>query len=401
MKLLFVSHNVPFPPNKGEKIRTYHIIHELAKRHEIHLIALTRDPADLGYQADLEVFCERVELIYLNPLVSKFYASIALLLGSPITLGYFFSLKARRLVKQFLANNAYAALFAICSSGAQYLYRHRESMTLVDYIDIDSAKWKQYAEAAKSPLSWLYALEHRRLAQWERKICEQYDRSLLTSPTEKQRLLTLAVGCDDKIIVCPNGIDTEFFYPRNAVSEPSSGTRRTLVFTGQMDYMPNVDAVKYFYDDILPLVQRRHANTQFVIVGRNPDASIAQDCPNALVTGEVDDIRPFLHQAAVFVSPLRLAFGVQNKVLEAMACAVPVVATSQILSGMNTVVGNDLLVGDDAETFAEQVCVLLDDETRRRGVGQAGYQYVVENHDWSAVSQLIDNVISVDSPATE
>ena len=392
MKLLVVSHNVPFPPNKGEKIRTYHLLRELAREHDIHLIALARDPSDLAHTENLLEFCERVELCRVDPIISKVYALVALVLGLPMTFGFFFSFKVKRLVRRWVAESGYDAAFAICSSAGPYLYGLRNVTTVIDYIDVDSAKWHQYAQSSRAPQSWIYAVEHKRLGDWEARLCRDYDFSLLTSETEKQRLAALAPGCNHKIVVCPNGIDTEFFTPAGPApvdDEP------TLVFTGQMDYLPNVDAAKYFYREILPLVRQEFPQARFVIVGRNPTPELHQCCPDAEITGEVDDIRPYVRNARVFVAPLRLAFGVQNKVLEAMACRVPVIATSQILSGMETKVGQDLLVGDDPITFAQQICSLLSDDRYRDAVAQAGYEYVHNHHDWPASADLITDRLRV------
>ena len=391
MKLLFITHNVPFPPNKGEKIRSYHIIHELSKKHSIHLISLVRDNEDLQYQADLEKFCDSVTLIPLNPLLSKIFALLALVGGYPITFGYFFSRKAKKLINEAIAKENYDATFAICSSVAQYLYPHKKQFTLIDYVDIDSAKWKQYAEISSFPMSWVYAIEHKRLGDWERKICSRFNISLLTTEKEKERLAKLASGQEDKIIVCPNGIDTEYFFPLKQVKEEQKDQGKSIVFTGQMDYLPNIDAVIYFYRHVLPKIIETNKDVKFIIVGRNPDPKLEEVCTEAQITGEVEDIRPFLHSASVFVAPLRLAFGVQNKVLEAMACKIPVVSTSRILPGMTAKIGSDLLVADSPSDFAKAVSELLDDDSLRVKVASSGYSYVIANHDWQAVTEIIES----------
>jgi len=393
MKILFITHNVPFPPNKGEKIRSFHIIHELSKRHEIHLVSLVRDQSDLKYKKDLEKFCKSVHLLPLNALISKLYALIALITGYPVTFGYFFSFKAKKLIKELIKTESYEASFAICSSTAQYLYPHKDEFTIIDYVDIDSEKWKRYAEISSFPMSWVYILENQRLGIWEKKICNRFNLSLLTTEKEKEKLSKLAKNCQNKILVCPNGIDTDYFFPEEGTTN-SNQSDPSIVFTGQMDYLPNIDAVIYFYVHIFPKILENHKDAKFVIVGRNPDPKLKEICVEAIITGEVDDIRPYLYDGTVFVAPLRLAFGVQNKVLEAMACKLPVVSTSRILPGMKAKIGDDILVADSPTDFANTVCKLLDNKELRDKISVSAHKYVKRNHDWKAVSALIETKLT-------
>lgn len=391
MRVFCVCHNTPYPPNKGDKIRAFHLLRELSAKHEVHLLALAKDPQDVAHKQALEQYCASVTIIPLHPVFAKVYALLCLVVGLPLTLGFFFSLKAKRAAARICREHSFDAALAVCSSTAHYLNATAAEIKVVDFVDIDSEKWGQYADIHQFPKSLLYWLEHKRLGKVEAAIHAQTTVSLVTSDIEKQRLMRLARVDGSRILVIPQGVDLPFYGSRQVDEIPGR-----IVFTGQMDYLPNIDGVLTFYQQVLPKIKSMMPEVTFAIVGRNPDSELQQLCPDAIITGEVGDIRTHLHAAAVVVAPLRLAFGMQSKILEAMASGIPVVASDKAAQSLWAIHGEEILVAHDPETFAQYVTELLLDRQEAQRIGSAGRNYVGKTHEWSEIVhpllQLLDEL---------
>jgi glycosyltransferase involved in cell wall biosynthesis len=226
----------------------------------------------------------------------------------PLTVGFFFSLRARRAVRALARQHRFDATLAFCSSTAHYIKNVEAKIRIVDFVDIDSEKWAQYAAIHSFPKRLIYSRESSLLRKVEADIHRMTTLSLVTSDIEKQRLMALSGENDSRIVVIPQGVDLDFYGTCQSRSVP-----KRLVFTGQMDYLPNIDGVIFFYQNVLPQIREQHPDTEFYIVGRNPSAELSAVCPTAVITGEVSDIRGYLHTATVVVAPLRLAFGMQSK----------------------------------------------------------------------------------------
>lgn len=407
LKILVVTHNVPYPPNKGDKIRSWNLIKELAKNNELHLVSLVRDKEDQKYQDKLSETCQCAILVQINPLRAKLRAALALFSKKSLTEAFFKNKEATLAVENLCRRHDFDAKLAICSSVGSYVLKSskvdgkdREVLRAIDFVDVDSAKWKRYSLVSKPPRSWLYWSEFKRLARLERELYKNFEISVLTTSREKQVLAAICSDDSEKTLVCPNGIDTSFFKPLKEMPADykqldgfGGKDSKAIVFVGQMDYLPNVDAAIYFYRLVLPELKRKHKNLQFLIVGRKPVPKLSEVCKTAIITGEVDDVRPWIHAASVFVAPMRLAFGVQNKVLEAMACKIPVVSSERILNGMTAEPGRDLLLANSPSQFQKQVDYLLSDEELRQKVAEAGYRYVLKNHDWSSSARILETAI--------
>ncbi len=364
------------------------MLRRLAKEHQVYLVSFARDSRDLDHQDELSKICEEVYLIPINGLVSKLYAGIALLTFTPLTKGFFFSTKALKVIKDLRGRVKFDTCLAICSSTTRYILSSDEQFRATDFVDIDSRKWLEYSKVASWPKSWIFKREHKLLEAWENKIALTEELSAVTTSREKEVLEENAPAASDRIMVVPIGIDTDYFRPN-----PVKTIHPALVFTGQMDYLPNIDAAVFFYLNILPRIREKRPDAEFYIVGRNPDPSLAETCKTAVVTGEVDDIRPWLCKADVFVAPMRLAFGIQNKVLEAMSCGIPVVCTSRILQGMNVEIGTDLLAADSAEAFSKAVLSLLESEKLAETLKESGKSYVRSNHSLETVYDPLNKVL--------
>jgi sugar transferase (PEP-CTERM/EpsH1 system associated) len=270
---------------------------------------------------------------------------------------------------------------------------------LVDFVDVDSAKWTQYADNHAWPLSWLYRREGERLLAFERQTATQSRRSFLVTDNEVALFRRLAPECADRVDALSNGVDSDFFAPDPSRGSPfpppsSDDEPPSLVFTGAMDYWPNIDAVTWFAAEVLPLLLPQWPTLRFYIVGRSPPASVLGLASSTIVvTGTVADVRPYLQHATLVVAPLRVARGIQNKILEAMAMARPVVASRSCVEAIAAQDGVDLLSATEASEFATQIHALLRSPDQAAAVGQAGRQRVVQHYSWSAHLSGIDRYL--------
>jgi len=283
---------------------------------------------------------------------------------------------------------------------AQYVEEHSVAVSppmLVDFVDVDSAKWTQYATNHRWPLSWLYRREGEKLLAYERKVAASSVRSFFVTENETALFQKLAPECAGVIQAMSNGVDADYFSPDPARVSPFTGTSLQalppipIVFTGAMDYWPNIDAVTWFVNSILPELRQKWPQVRFYIVGRSPPTSVhALTSEAVVVTGTVPDVRPYLQHAAVVVAPLRVARGIQNKILEAMAMARPVVASQSCTEAIEARVGEELIPAVDSEAFVREICALLTSPSRAATVGRAGRLRVVNSYSWTAHLTGID-----------
>ncbi len=262
-KILFLSHRVPYPPNKGDKIRSFNEIRHLARRHEIHLLAFYDYPEEAGYKKDLLEYCQTVTLIQLDGLRQRIHALNAMLGGRPWSLGYYSDASMRRAFHKLAEAIAPEVVFVYCSSMAPYALQTPGIARILDFVDSDALKWRQYSSARKPPLSWLYGYESRKLLQFEHRMFEEFDCSIFVSRSEIAG--HSANGLNNKIAFIQNGIDLEFFDLL-----PPDQRRPVVSFAGAMDYYPNIDAVLYFAHEIFPKIRKVHTDTQFIIIGSRP-----------------------------------------------------------------------------------------------------------------------------------
>lgn len=396
MRILLLTHRLPYPPNRGDKIRSFNVLEYLARRHEVHLACPVDDPADLAHVPELERRCAGVHAVSIGNR-SRISAGLrALVSGSSITVRHFHSSELQRRIDEFLDQNDVDAVFCFSSPMAEYVFRSRHvagklrrAVRLMDLIDVDSFKWRQYAERHHIPQRWVYGYEASRLADFERRIAADFDHLFLVSAQERDYMPEGARV--DHLRALSNGVDLDYFAPRAGAT---SGN--TLVFTGVMDYWPNVQGVTWFADEVLPLIQAQRPDVRFVVVGSKPTEAVKRlaDRPGIEVTGFVDDVRGYLHDAALCVVPLKVARGVQNKVLEAMAMGKAVVCTSQSLEGIRASNGVDVVVADEPADFAARVLDLLQAPTRAREIGERARHCVERGYSWEANLRPLDALLN-------
>jgi sugar transferase (PEP-CTERM/EpsH1 system associated) len=381
--LLLLVHRIPYPPNKGDKIRSFHLLDHLARHYRVHLGTFVDDPSDLAYVDELAGYCADLHVVRLHPKAARLRALAGLASGAPLTVPFYRSRSMARWVARTLGDTGCRRMLAFSAAMAQYLPQPWPGgRRILDLVDVDSDKWRQYGEHHRGPMGWIYRREAHRLLAYERRQAAAFDATVLVSAAEAALFRELAPESAERIEAVPNGVDTDFFSPERDYPDPYPDAGRTLVFTGAMDYWANVDAVAWFAEAVLPLVRERVPGAAFYIVGSRPTERVEAlaGLPGVTVTGAVRDIRPYLAHAALAVAPLRVARGIQNKVLEAFAMDRPVLATAAALDGLE--LGNDYpLQAEAPEALAATAVSILEGgapaTSRRR-------HWVHQHCEWSA-----------------
>lgn len=390
MRILYIAHRVPYPPDKGEKIRAFHQITHLARTHEVHLACMVSDKSDLQHIDPLRRHCTSVDFEFRSRFVGKSLALTALLTSKPLSAAYFYSRNLRHKIATRLGAGGFDVIVVSSSGMAGHVFRVPGPPRIMDFVDADSEKWRQYAEHHRAPMSWVYRTEANRLARWEETIATSFNHSIVV--TEKEAKVLRKRAGDRPVTVIPNGVDLDYF--------SSNGSQREIeepciVFTGVMSYFPNVDAVCYFAAEVFPLVREALPTARFCIVGRDPVKRVTElgKLRNITVTGTVVDVRPYLGRAAIAVAPLRIARGMQNKVLEAMSMGLPVVTTPGVLEGLQATPSDGIQVAGNATDFAREVIALLQNPALRAQCSSRARRYVERRHRWEDVGAHLEKVI--------
>lgn len=365
MRILFLAHRTPLPPNKGEKLRALWELRTLSRRHEIDLFCFCDDAEDESHLALLGNFCREFYAERRSWFWSRVRATSALIHGEPFTTAFFYSRRMSHKIRAAIQKNAYDRIFVFSSAMAQYV-ESSDLPTIVDFVDVDSDKWQQYATRRKWPWAWLARAEASRLAAYEHRLLRHSEVVLVCTEAEV-RLLKPDVPAN--VHVLPNYIDVSYYDPAKVrLSDEVRSWQPYVLFSGSMDYFPNIDAALYFYHEIFPLIRSMNPELKFVIAGRSPHASIrrlAAD-PAVRITGSVFDIRPYLCGASAAVAPLRIARGIQNKILESLAAGVPVVASAVIAPSLERDVFGLVNYASTAGAFADTVLEVLREEPGKR-----------------------------------
>lgn len=386
-EILFLVHRAPWPPDRGDRIRSWHMFEALAKLAPVHVAALADNQADAEIAREkMAPLCKSLTIEVRN--VSRPTALIkAVLSGDPVSNRLFRSKALARHVDGLIAQGRIGHIVAFSGQMAQYLPADFDGRIIMDFVDVDSAKFATYAEQDKrQPLNWVHDREARVLGAYEAAVARRVDTSLFVSEAEAALFRGRSGLGEEKVRAVENGIDTDRFDPALTFHRVGDGEGPLAVFTGQMDYRPNIDAVRWFASDILPLIRQIHPLARFAIVGRAPTDEVRalEKLPGVTVTGEVPDVRPWLAAANAVVAPLLLARGVQNKLLEAMAMARPVVASAAATEGIDATPGEHLLVAAGARDMADAVCALFGDSAAATAMGQAARARMIVRYGWDA-----------------
>ena len=404
--LLFLVHRLPYPPNKGDKVRSYHLLKHLTARHRVFLGTFVDDPDDEAHIDTVRRLCLDLHVVRLTPFTAKLRSLRSLLTHEALGLRYYQNIGLQDWVKQTLVEKKIDATVIFSSVMAQYVAPSRDVIPpmLVDFVDVDSAKWTQYAANHRWPMSWLYQREGERLLAYERSVAARSQRSFFVTENEAALFRKMAPECADRVEAMSNGVDSDYFAPNTSrpspfEENPSNSVQIPVVFTGAMDYWPNIDAVSWFVSDILPKLLLLWPLIRFYIVGRSPPPvvqALASDV--VIVTGTVPDVRPFLQHAAVVVAPLRVARGIQNKILEAMAMARPVVTSASCAEAIEARIGEELICATTSDDFVLEIDALLKAPEQAAAIGRSGRLRVIKNYSWAAHLAGIDRYLDSRQP---
>jgi len=379
MKILFLAHRIPYPPDKGEKIRAFHELKFLGARHTVDLYCFADSESEASQQGALRNYCRRIYVEVRSRTRIGAGAARSFLRREPLSCGCFFSHKFQAEVQRALATETYDVIFVYCSSMAQYVPWPLATPVVMDFVDIDSAKWSQYAKRSKPPLSWMYEREARKLAMYEEKWARVSSSTMVT--TLQEAALLRGEGIPPAEVVS-NGV--EIPPERDAkLPEEIRSLQPFALFVGTMNYLPNIDAVEYFAEEILPRIRESHPELKFLIVGRNPTRRVRKlgRKPGVVVTGAVPEVDVYLAGCTTVVAPFRIAQGIQNKVLEALAVGKPIVSTPGPAAAIAARHGETLLVADTAGKFADAVVALLEDPALCCRFSK-GADFVRKNFSW-------------------
>jgi polysaccharide biosynthesis protein PslH len=392
-EILFLAHRVPWPPDRGDKIRSHHILNKLKTMAPVHVGAFADDARDMEFAE-----AERAGLASLHVELRnkpQWIAGVeALARGTAVSLTSFGSRAMQDYVDATLARGNISHIFVFSGQMAQYVPADFAGRLVMDFVDVDSAKFESYADEGSVFMRWVHEREGEKLAEFEAEIAKRANASLFVSEAEA-KLFRQRSGAKN-VDALGNGIDTVFYDPAAKFKKLHPVFPDPLiVFTGQMDYRPNIEAVADFAQNAMPAIRAAHPETSFAIVGRNPTEAVSalSALPDVQVTGAVDDVRTWLAAADVVVAPLRIARGIQNKVLEAMAMARPVVASSAAAEGIDAKKGEHFMVAKSVAEEAKMVSALLSDTAARLRLGKAAREHVVAEYGWDKQLAALDRIM--------
>jgi len=389
MNLLALTARLPYPPDRGDRLRAYHFLRTLSRAHEITLLSFIARPEERAHLPALQDFCHAVRVVHLPAWRSALNVGLNLWRPLPLQSLYYRSAEMQRLVTRALAETRFDAVYVHLFRMAQFVAwpkgeaeRPRRIVDLTDVISKEITRSLPYRGALSR---WLYAIERPRIARYEEHLARTFEAAWLVSPADRDELARRVPQANLQVV--SNGVDTEALHPTGEPPRPNS-----LLFVGHMRVFHNMDAAELLARKILPLVRRQAPSASLTLVGADPHPRVRAlaSLPGVQVPGFVPNLNAALNRAAVFAAPLRFAAGVQNKVLEAMAAGRPVVTTSIVNEGIRAAAGKHLLLADSPAETARQILRLLNDPALAARLGAAARAFVQEHFSWDGVLQYVD-----------
>ena len=387
--LLYITHRVPYPLDKGDRIRNWNVLRFLAHRACIHLACLADEPVSSETRRILSENCDQMAIVPLDRVRWLRMAGSALT-GGTFSEGAFSTPALRQVVRDWTKQTKFNAAIASASSLAPYLRQMSDVPAVVDLVDVDSQKWLDYGAASSFPKSLAYRFEGNRLRKLERELPAWCKAVLLVSDAETEIYSRFAKP--GPVFTVTNGVDFDCFEPQGVPPEPA------CTFVGALDYKPNVDGACWFAKMVWPELYRRRPDLRFRLVGRRPAIEILAlgNIPGIEIIGEIPDVRPWVAKSAVIVVPLQIARGIQNKLLEALAMAKAVVSSPAALNGLKAIPGDQLLAAKSPPEWIESIERCLDDVNLRQRLGASGRAYVQRNHNWDKCLQPLAEILKLD-----
>ena len=385
MKIFILLSRIPYPLEKGDKLRAFYHIKYLSKNNEITLFALNDSKVNIekAFQA-LQPYCRSINFFDLSKFSILFNVLLAFFNGKPLQSGYFFSSRAKNRINKIISEAKPDHIFCQLVRVAEYVKNQNIPKTL-DYQDVFSKGVERRIQPASFYLKPLLKLEYKRLLKYENKIFDYFDNKTIISEPDRE---LIPHPEKDKIVIVMNGVDTDFFKPIDRKKEYD------IVFTGNMGYPPNVNGVEFLVKQILPIVRRNKPEIKVLIAGANPDRKvIAVKSKNIHVTGWVEDIREYYAKARIFIAPMQIGTGLQNKLLEAMAMKIPCISSHLANNALNAKSGKEIKIGDSAEEYAQHIIYLLDNKDKADEIALNGYNFVLNNYNWEKATEKLEELM--------
>jgi hypothetical protein len=389
MKVLYVCHRFPYPPKRGGKIRPFNMIRHLhAAGHEVVVASLARSPAEAEEGRGIAEHCSSFEVGVVSEPLQWLRMIVRLPVPTPSSMGYFRSSALAAWLGNKLQSERYDLILVHCSSVAPYVAGVQGVPKILDFGDMDSQKWLEYAAYKPFPLSLGYRLEGAKMLRAEKQLARRFDLCTATTRAEWETLESYGTGARTDWF--PNGVDARYFAPEDGLFEAD-----TLSFIGRMDYYPNQECMLRFCREVWPQLRAARPALQLLIVGAEPSAPIRAlgGLPGVTVTGSVPDVRPYVRRSALMIAPLAIARGTQNKILEAMAMGVPVITSSAAAGGVDAEPERHLLVADTPDEIVRAVLRVVENPHERARLAAAGRERVQSHHDWARSMQRLDRII--------
>ena len=385
MKIGIVLSRFPYPLEKGDKLRAFHQIRELSKKHEIYLFALNQGKLKKEYLSKLEAYCTKIEVLSLNKPIIFWNLLIGLFFSKlPLQVAYFFKKSARKKVHSFLINNKVDHIFCQLIRTSEYVKDIKSIPKTLDYMDALSRGMERRIDKAPLYLKPFIKIETTRLKRYEHFIFPAFENKTIIS--EQDRNLIVHAN-NQKIAIIRNGVDQEFFKPRDIPK------KYDLVFTGNMSYPPNVDGVCYLVEYILEELWKSNPNISLAIVGANPTSRVQKLAQkNVTVTGWVDDIRDYYASSTLFIAPMQIGTGLQNKLLEAMAMKIPCITSPLANNALKAEHNKNILIAKELEEYVEAILKLLNNKDFANKIAEEGLHFVNKNYNWNATSNDLENL---------
>jgi sugar transferase (PEP-CTERM/EpsH1 system associated) len=391
--LLFLTHRIPYPPNKGDKITNFEMLKYFSKRYEVHLGTFVDDRRDRRHRAELLKYCRSAHFQNLDPSVRRFASAAALLGRRPLTLAYYPRRRLARWCDRVVREHGIRRIFVSSTPMYQFVPPSAtDAARVIHYHDLDSDKWRQYAETTAWPMSAIYLRESVTLLEYERAIARDADAGFFVTPSEAELFRRLAPDSARKIIWPGHGLDHEYYRPSERFANPYPQGAKTVLFVGVLDYWPNEDAAIWYATAIHAKVRESCPDARFYVVGMNPTRRVREleALPGVTVTGEVDDVRPWFQHASVVVAPLRIARGIQNKVLQAMAMERPVVMSRMLADSLSARAGDEVMLAERSTEFAAGVASLLRAPETAAAMGRRARQRILSDYSWQTTMERMD-----------
>ena len=397
--LLFLCHRIPFPPNKGDKITTFNLLKFLSTRYSVYLGCFIDDINDFQYQDDVRQFCQEAFFVSIQNKKMAISGINALLKRNSVSNTFYENTEMQDWVDNVIVEKQIDKLFIYSASMAQFVdspnYKHK--VRILDMADVDSDKWRQFAIKKPWYSAWIYQREYKIMANYEQFVCEEFDACTLISDSEAELFRTLVKPVQQsKVYTLTNGVDTDYFNPNATfdLTDLPSLKQGSICFTGAMDYWANEDAVVWFHEKVWPAIKAKNPDCIFYIVGGKPTANVkalTKD-PSVVVTGRVPDVRPYIDASALAVAPMRIARGIQNKVIEAMAMAKPVVMTSMGQEGIDVSSQPDEYIQNNPENMAKVINNIL---TQSEHDFSANREWIIKNFGWAGALKKLPSLLEI------